>query len=230
MERHYRYLKPGNQEVVHWHRPSPENPRPVEVHTNLARMLWGDTRFPDISKQLWAGSWTGQLNDVPVLFPRDEHLFAHLALHTLDHLMLQKGRGIQFVDLSIMAAKGLPVDQTLNPNWIYPALKLASRCMPAWWQKVDLSEMEPSVSNPIILWANSVPIDGRCGMRVDPRPPAIRRFAIHWERWRPSFWRLLITHPDTPLPRALARHIQKVFTHALRRLFMGREPSDVFQQ
>lgn len=216
-ERHLRLLKPGNQAVIHWELPHADNPRPVEIHTQISRMLWGDVKITDQSESLWRDARPVTLVGQVTLVPEPQALFAHLALHTMDHLMLQSARAIQLVDLSIMAARGISIDENADPHWILPAITLARRCMPAAWAPFDPIQFVPGGDRDLIAWANDVPLDGRCGLITDPTPSASRPIRVHWERWRPSRWRLRLAYPGAPLLLAFLRHGSAIMRHLAAR-------------
>jgi hypothetical protein len=224
-QRHLRLLKPGNLAVVEWELPHADNPRPVEVHTQVGRMLWGDVEIADQSDGLWRDARPITLVGQLALAPTPQALFAHLALHTMDHLALQSARVIQLVDLSIMAARGIRLADGFDPHWIVPALILSRRCMPAAWTDADWIQTLPGGDRHLAAWAARVPLDRRCGLVTDPTPVAARPLRVHWERWRPSPWRLRLAYPGVSLPLAIMRHSAAIARQVASRFRAGGAPA-----
>ena len=216
-ERHRRFLQPDNRRVVSREGEHPENPRPVEVHTRLARRLWGNTLGPDLTDQLWRHAEEHTISGHTAWAPSSEDLLSYLALHTLDHLMARTGRAIHWVDLQVVAGRA-QLPQGINPNWIYPPLVLASRCLPTGWPLANLSGLAQGVDPRLRRWSQTIPLDGRCGLAVDPSPRALSPWWIHWKRWGPSRWRLAVAYGPAPFPVSLARHVSVVARHFIRRL------------
>ena len=216
-ERHIRFVKPGNERVVSLEGPDPDNPRPVELHTRLSRMLWGDVKIEDSAEMLWGSAREITFLGYPVFIPPIELLFTYQAMHTVDHMMLRTARGIQFVDLSLMAPHMKTKVAVPKANWIYPALELARRIMPTTWN-IDLAYLESGTDLRLVNWSKHVPLDFNCGLVIDPKPPFRRRIQLHYERWWPSKWRLIIAYPDLPIPRALMRHGRSMLARLGKRL------------
>jgi hypothetical protein len=217
-ERHLRFVKPGNENVMSLDGPDPDNPRPVELHPRLTRMLWGDVRIEDISELLWRSARETTVLGYPVLIPPVDLVFTYQAMHTLDHMMLRTARAIQFVDLSLLAAHANPSLDFPSVDWIYPALALARRCMPASWN-FELTNLESRTDPRLVSWSSRVPLDHHCGLVVDPRPPSNRRMRLHHERWWPSEWRLILAYPALPIPQALIKHLRSMLTRLATRMF-----------
>jgi len=200
------YLDPGGGRLVSTAGEHPDNPRRVEVHTEVKRHLWGWVDDDDLTAALWAGAVRGEILGRPATVPRPETLFAHLAVHASSDLLAARGRLVQWLDLGIVGAR-VPVDPAGLPHerLAYPALRLAQRAQPVA-MALDLAPLESGVPRRLSRWAATVPLDGRSGLTTGQPPDRPSGLAARWERWRPDPWRLAVAYGDLPLPVALARH------------------------
>jgi hypothetical protein len=212
--RHTRFRR-ADEKVVSWDSEHPDNPMPIEVHTRLDSPLWGDVTAEYLPEKSWEHSLQTTLLGEPAWVFQAHHLLVHLSVHNLQHLMIQTGRALQWLDLAHVAAELDDLSKLTHPEWCSPALTLTSRCFPNEFPDFDLSVLS---SHPWVKsWASTVPLNGRCGLNIGPPPDRRNKFWLHWERWRPSFWRLGLTYGHIPLPVALGRHLFSFLGHVLTR-------------
>ena len=217
-ERHYRYLKPDNRAVVSWTEEHPANPRPVEVHTSLRRLLWGDLQIPDLAPSLWDNADETEILGEPVWAPRPEELLAHLAAHTLDHMMVSTARGIQLLDLVHVSSSIQKLSPVPQPSWLYLPLRLAQRAFPQIALPADLDDLGDRTDPDLRHWAQTVALGGSCGLVVDSAPRSHSRWWVHWERWAASRWRLRLAYGQRPLLLAAVSHLALMARQLGRRL------------
>jgi hypothetical protein len=184
-----------------------ENPRRVDLHTEVKRHLWGWVDDDDLTPYLWAGATRSSVLGEPATVPTTAALFAHLAIHASSDLLVGRGRLVGWLDLGRLATRGAWPGDAPHPRVAYPALRLAARAQPTAMRGVDLAPLEAaSVPPSLTRWAGAVPLDDRCGLSVGRPPDRPSSTRARWERWRPARWRLAVAYGDAPLPVGLARH------------------------
>jgi hypothetical protein len=207
------FVKPGGTQVVSWHGIHPDNPRFVEVHTQLAKALWYDVGSYDLTAYFWSESREDKLLGEQAWLPAPDRLLTYLATHALYHHLFQGGRLINWLDLASVAPTVRHIDPP-DANWVYPSLRLAARAMPTRFTGVDLSPLAPLTHPRLRHWAESVPLDGRCGLSVDLTPPGEhKRWYLRWKRWRPARHRLALGYGHLPLPLAYGKHLITALRH-----------------
>jgi hypothetical protein len=204
------FLDPGGGRVVSFDGEHPDNPRRVEVHVEVKRHLWGWVDDDDLTAALWAGARTGEILGERAAIPRNEALFAHLAIHASSDLLSRRGRLVQWLDLGSMAPLAGDLATMPHPRLAFPALRLASRALPDGMATLDLASLREHGPGRLASWAATVPLDHRCGLTTGRPPTEPAGLGARWERWRPDRWRLAVAYGDVPLPVAWARHGQTV--------------------
>ena len=131
----------------------------------------------------------------------------------MGHHLMGTGRFIQLVDLAQITSQRQPLDPP-DVDWVYPALRLAARGMPVRCAGANLSALAERTHPRLRKWAETVPLDGRCGLNIDPTPPARQnRWRLRWLRWHPTPERLALAYGNTPLLLAYLRHLPTVLRH-----------------
>ena len=211
------FVDAGGGRVVAPEGEHPDNPRRVEVHTEVKRHLWGWVDDDDLTAALWSGSRRGTVLGRPATLPRPDALASHVAIHASSDLLVGRGRLVQWLDLAWLAGRGaIPADPP-HPRVAYPAVRLAARALPLAMAGLDLGRLEALLPPRLVRWAGTVPLDSRCGLTTGRPPDAPSGVGARWERWRPEPWRLAVAYGDVPLPVALARHAGTVAGRARRR-------------
>ncbi len=94
--------------------------------------------------------------------------------------------------------------------------------MSADWPEANIAIQKSGAISSLVDWAERVPLDGRAGFVTDPRPPGRRTLQVHWERWRPTRWRLQLAYPSDRTPIAMLKHsyafIRRLSARALKTL------------
>ena len=217
---HATYLLPGSR-VVSWNSEHPDNPRPVEIHVNARRVLWANILTPDLTAELWEGAKPLDILGQRVLSPREGPMFAYLALHSLAHFLYNTGRLLHLLDLAYFAPRVPDIASLPYPNLVYPPVSLAARAMPSAFQNVDLSAIAAKTHPRIRRWSEQVSLDGRCGLYVDPTNRPHSAWQQRWERWRPTWLRMLLAYGDAPLAIAYFRYFSAVIGHLKGRIAPG---------
>lgn len=131
--RHRAYAR-GEQRVVSYDGEHPDNPRGVEVHTEIAERL--HTIDYTITPALWRGATPLGGAAGPALAPPPEGLLLHLLIHTSHNIIYRRLRLIQLYDIALLApqivaaAWGDLVDGALRAGearLLYAPLALAER-------------------------------------------------------------------------------------------------------
>jgi hypothetical protein len=199
------FLDPGAGRVVAHEGEHPDNPRRVELHTEVKRHLWALASDDDLTGMLWRDARRADVVGRPASVPAPQALLAHLAIHATSDLLVGRGRLVQWLDLGAVAPAigefaGMP-----HPRVVYPSLRLTARALPIATAGTaeDLAALERNVPDRLVRWAARVSLDARCGLTTGRRPDAPASLGARWERWRPEPWRLAVAFGERPLPVAL---------------------------
>jgi hypothetical protein len=204
--KHDRFLRAG-EKVVSWDGEHPDNPRPVEVHTEIRRRLWGDIGNFDISRWLWSGSMPGLVLGEPAYLPTIENLLLHVALHATENLLVGTGRLLQWLDLACLITRVPNLDILPFRDHLFPSISLAKRVFPNQLAGVNLSNIASMVHPRLVSWVESTPINSRCGLVDNVTAKKRTRLMKRWARWRPDPWRLAVGYGNIPLLKAYQLHI-----------------------
>jgi hypothetical protein len=197
----------------------PDNPRRIELHTEVRRHLWTWVDDDDLTAYLWSTARDGEVLGQPAALPSDEALLGHLAIHATCDLLLGRGRLVQWLDLAALAP-ALPggLDGLPNPRLAYPALALSARRLPASMDGVDLGPLRALVPTDLARWAETVTLGRAAGLQSGRfLPTDAATLGARWSRWAPHRWRLRVAYGDSPLPVAAARHLGRLVSMVSRR-------------
>jgi hypothetical protein len=203
----YTFLKQENKQVVARDTEHPDNPRPIEVHTQLLMHMLGRSGEIDLTEIMWKDSFQIDIFNQKAISPTLEALYTHLALHAAGHLFTQTGRIMQLLDLALISDN---VNAKLIFEYadrIFVPLKLASRLFPSRLSLEDFSPLKDLVDPRIKNWSSRVPIDDRCGLMTNIQGPERRRVQQMINRWKPLPWRLIFTYGSIPLTRAYIKYL-----------------------
>lgn len=209
------FMKPGDR-VVSAEGEHPDNPRPVEVHWRLRRGAWGNISASDFTDQMWANATNVEIFGESAWQPEPNARITYVAYHATSHLLAEKGRAIQWLDLALLSAEQqayIPEE----PDYTYPSLRLTQRAIPQIC-RYDLTPARQQAHPRIVTWADEAPLDSRCGLTVGGPVFQMSRPHRIWRRWRPSPWRIRLGYYDSPLPLAYLRHFASIQRRALARL------------
>jgi hypothetical protein len=207
------FINPGGNQIVSTRGDHPDNPRPVDVHTDLRRYLWVDFAVHDLTDFVWSQSQRGEILGERVWLPAPDRMLVYLATHALYHHLFGTGRLMHLLDLGQLAP-AIPHLDPPDADWVYPALRLAARVAPSRFADADLSALARRTHPRLRRWAATVPLDERCGLNTDPTPPAKwKRGQLRWRRWHPSPQRLALAYGATPLLLAYSRHLITVLRY-----------------
>jgi hypothetical protein len=240
---HDTFELPGNEDVVSADGEHPDNPRRIELHTEVRRHLWWWIDEDDLTAYLWAGATEATVLGEPAIMPAPAALAAHVAIHATSDLLLSRGRLIQWLDLAEVtggaravgevagaepavgevagAEPTVDLAQAPHPRLVYPALRLATRRLAGRFPPGGpdgLAALEAMIPDRLVRWASSVPLDTRAGLQAARSAPTDEgTLAARWARWAPYRWRLAVAHGDAPLAVAAARHARLVVSMTRRR-------------
>ncbi len=215
---HHRFNPPGESKIASTSVEHPDNPRPVEVHTEIRRTLWGSVGELDLTDFLWQGAKTGEILGQSAWIAEDQRLLEYLACHALQHLLIYNGRLLQFLDLALLLQNSGPVLELRYPQRVYPVIRLAQRALPGYLASFDLSLLEESLPPALQQWADTIPLDERCGLVVGESPERRGRIKLRWERWALTPHKIALAYGDTWLLAAYFQHLHAMTQHMLQRL------------
>ena len=214
---HDHYSRPQDR-VISWEGEHPDNPLPVEVHTSLRRVLWGDIYTPDLTASLWESARPGEISGQPAWIADTEAHYTYLCLHALVHFLEHKGRLMHLLDLARLAPYIPDFSRLSHAGLIYPVVRLASRALPGAFEGVDLSRMADLASEGVRCWADYTALDGRCGLNNQRSPQRPSWIAGRWAFWHPTLIRLALAYPGTPLPIATLAVLGRFVHHLVKRV------------
>jgi len=201
------FMNPGGGRIVS-NGEHADNPRRVELHTEVMRHLWGWIDSDALTPALWSGSHEGLVLGEPAWLPKPEAFASHIAIHASSDLLVRRGRLVQWLDLAELPAANLSHAHSPHPELTYPALALAGRALPelAGSAADAATALRPRVPRSVVRWTSRVPIDDRAGLMLQTRLLDPSSWPARWSRWAPYRWRLGVAFGDMPLPLALAHH------------------------
>jgi hypothetical protein len=227
---HDTFELPGNDRVVTTDGEHPDNPRRIELHTEVRRHLWAWVDDDDLTPCLWDGAAEATVLGEAAILPAAEAFLAHLAIHATSDLLMARGRLIQWLDLADVAggspdgsapAPDLGLAGAPHPRLVYPAVLLAVRRLPGRFPPAGpagLADLEARVPGRLARWVSSVPLDTHAGLQAGRHAPGdVATLGARWSRWAPDPWRLAVAYGDMPLAVAALRHAGRVVSMARRR-------------
>ncbi len=219
---HHVFAAPAANEVVSVDE-HPDNPRRVELHTELVGHLWAWIDEEDLlTEAMWRDSTPGQVLGQPARLPAAHSLLAHLAIHAGADLLNGRGRLIQWLDLDHvagLAGAGAGVERLAHARLAFTSLALAQRALPARLRALDIARLARDMPAPLRKWAERVPLDHRSGLMIGAHGAQPHTMAARAERWAPRRQRLWVAYGERPLPFMLAmhgRHMARSFVSRLR--------------
>ena len=201
---HMVFKRPGSK-VVSLEGEHPDNPRPVEVHWQLRKGVWGDLSQCDLTESMWVNAQQVEWCGVQIWRPEPSALAEYIAAHAIFHLLFYTGRLIQWVDLAY-AANEIESCSPMYPNLFYAGLRITERALPTYLEQ-DAGIYSKLAHPRIVRWADDVPLDGRCGLTLGPPPFLVSRQHLHMTRWWPTRWRVRLGYYKSPLAISYIRHI-----------------------
>jgi hypothetical protein len=198
------FLRPGSRVVsVDEH---PDNPRRVELHTEVVRHLWGWFDTDELTHGLWDRSTSLAVLGEPAVVPHPDDLLSHLAVHASSDLLAGRGRLVQWLDISRLAGAGARMSRPAHERVAYISLRLTERTLPGSMPVGDLAALEVGMPKGLVAAVATAPLDDRSGLFVDYIRSGPSSLAERWKRWKPTRRRLWAAYGDAPLPLSLARH------------------------
>jgi hypothetical protein len=204
------FTGPDGGRVVTMDGEHPDNPRRVELHTEVRRHLWGWVEDDDLTALLWRDAVEGRVLGRPAMLPSVASLLVHLAIHASSDLLVGRGRLVAWLDLARLAPRTPWPADAPHPRMAWPSLALAARALPTGMVGFDPKALAARVPPRLVRWAASVPLDDRSGLSLGVAPDAPASMGARWQRWRPESWRLAVAYGGAPVPVALARHAARV--------------------
>ena len=176
-----------------------ENPRRVDLHTEVKRHLWGWVDDDDLTAYLWSGATRSTVLGEAATVPTTGALFAHLAIHASSDLLVGRGRLVGWLDLGRLAARGRGRRSAASPGRLSGAAPGGPDAADGDARRGPRVAEDHAVPSALARWAESVPLDDRCGLSLGRSPDRPSSTSARWERWRPARWRLAVAYGDQPL-------------------------------
>lgn len=220
-DHHDKFIHPENSRVVSYRGEHPENPRPMELHTRLSKIIWAVYDTAEITDYFWETSRETEILGERAVAPSAEAQVVYLAIHALSHFVIQTGRALHWVDLAaVLQASPVDVSKLPWPDEVYPVLRLVLRAQigsqrPGLLDEITLDKLGQQVHPDVRRWCETVPLDERCGLVSLPLPKLSLRWQQRWNRWRPSVLRLRLAYGDGFLPTLVLRYLGRVVKHAV---------------
>lgn len=131
--RHRTFSHPRAQKVVYTKGEHPDNPRGIQLHTQISEQFWGSTL--DVTDALWQGSMA-PFGAAQGWRSSPLGLMHHLLLHTSADVIAGKARLVRFYDIALLAPQ---LDTAMwrrlvqsavqkgEARWFYTSLEMAVR-------------------------------------------------------------------------------------------------------
>ena len=191
------FAHPTANRVVDYTCEHPDNPRKVELFTEIKREVWYGASFNNRTLDLFTGATAGQLLGEPVQMPTETMLLLLLTSHALKHQLVGTARLLQWLDLALVAPANADFDRSWA-NWLYPPLCFARRTLPQTFGPLDLTPLAQATPVELRRWCETTPLHGDTGLIfVSASPEEFRLtqgdyWRVWWGFWRPAPWRMMI--------------------------------------
>ncbi|HXO21998.1 MAG TPA: nucleotidyltransferase family protein [Thermoanaerobaculia bacterium] len=176
--KHVKFSRPGNREIVDPDREHPDNPRVLEVHPRCQERLREET--VDLTDRLWAAARPGEILGTRAWLPSAETLWLHLLIHATHHVLMNRFRLTQLVDLVrlrpflsgpadlLAAIQAIEGTAGLGARAVYAPLALAQRYFPHGPTEELLAGLRVQLSPAIAAWGDGLDLFHCC--YLDPAP------------------------------------------------------------
>ena len=174
--------------VVSYTGEHPDNPRSLDLHTQLAEYFWG-IRY-DLTEEAWADSAPGRLQGGAARVLGPATLLHHLAIHASSDALARRLRLLHLADIALVAGKLDPADwdrivagaqRRGEQRLVYPALLLTSRYYPVVPAAV-LHALRSGVPQALLQQLDSTSLDQLSFCNAAPTTPAEK---LRW--FRPGY-------------------------------------------
>lgn len=213
--RHRTFGRPSDA-VVAWDGTHPDNPRWVEVHTQVRRSVWRHRRGVDATSYLWSAGREATLLGQPAWLLHDAALLSDVAAHATHHLGHGFGTLLQWLDVAGGAVRVETLDDAFAP-WTYPALALAARAFPNPRLAAHVTRLAPLAGAKLVELSERVPLDDRAGLNLRGAGTS-GWWRDQWRRWRPNPWLVRMAHPNLPVVWAYPAYLAGVGAHGAARI------------
>lgn len=131
--RHRTFSHPAAREVVYTRGEHPDNPRGIQLHTQVNEQFWGSRL--DVTDALWQGS-VATFGSAYGWLSSPVGLMQHLLIHTSADVIAGKARLIRFYDIALLAPQldDASWQQVIHnamhqgeARWLYTALHIAAQ-------------------------------------------------------------------------------------------------------
>ena len=197
----------GAGPIVSYEGEHPDNPRSVELHTQVAEQFWG-IRY-DLTAEVWAGSQPGTICGVDAQVLQPGALLHHLLVHASSDAIARRLRLLHLHDIALVAAQvdragrdaiARAAQSRREERLVFPALLLASRYYPAIIPNDLLATLRGGVPPALSRHLDTSDLDRFSFCNIAPTTPAEK---LCW--FRPGRERLgALRHMLLPDPSEMA--------------------------
>jgi Uncharacterised nucleotidyltransferase len=103
--KHVKLIRDGKREIADEECEHPDNPRPIELHPACGE--WLDEERIDLTPRMWAAARAGELAGEPACLPDAATHWLYLLVHASHHLLINRFRLVQLLDLRLLEAAAL---------------------------------------------------------------------------------------------------------------------------
>jgi len=226
------FAHPTADHVVDYTCEHPDNPRKVELFSQIKREVWYGASLNNGTLDLFASATTGQLLGEPVQMPTAAAMLLLLTTHALKHQLVGTARLLQWLDLALVAPPVITFDPVWA-NWLYPPLRFAQRTLLQTFGSLDLAPLAQAAHRGLRRWCETTALSGDTGLMIMSTSPeefqVVGRAYWHawWSQWRPASWRMLIAFGGRSRWVAYSRYgrfLLRRLGHKLARIFFNDEP------
>jgi hypothetical protein len=184
--KHTEFSKSDNRRVVSTESEHPDNPRKLEIHLHCRENFGGPV--VDLTETMWQQAVPDRLLGEPAWLLKPEALWLHLLVHATYHMWQGKGRLIHLMDLALLTPElsdPLPLLNSVEARYTYPALVLLKKYFPASLDDSLLASQHNLVSTAFRQWADSLDLVNTS--YLNPKSPGLYIFkALKFTEGRPA--------------------------------------------
>lgn len=217
------FRHPNANRVVSYTTEHPDNPREVELLSQIDRRIWYQSTENEPVIDLFADSQAGVLLGYPVRIASEAAATLLYAIHLSKHLMKGTARLLQLLDLALVLPAPVTVPDAWA-NWIYPSLLLVQKVLPQPALHDELVRLATVVHPRIYRWCTQQQSLAASGMVLLPNIPQhvekvwLGYVRVMWDFWRIDPWRMTLAYGDAPWPVAYRAYLQQMSRRAFHKV------------
>lgn len=192
--RHIVLRPPGESGIASWTYDHPDNPRQIDLHSQVREDFRGITL--DLTDYLWQSARSTSVAGTPAWLPARSSLLHHLATHSSVSVLERQVRLGQLVDLDYLSiwlspaevVAGLAPLTRAEARFLYPAVQLTTTYSPSPTLAAANDRLMVGVSPRLARWAGAGRLSNRTFLARTSPPGETLRF---WPETPPETWTVL---------------------------------------